>query len=306
VTTGRASNGKKRALVLGGGGPVGVAWESGLAAGLAAGGVQLSVADRVIGTSAGSITGAFLAGGEDPVELSDQVASLFARSIAETGVDQLPAAGLAPVMDALLDAVAETDPTSLRDLLVKVGHIALAAETIPEDSFVASITLGLGDRAWPPSFRCTAIDVESGEFVVWDDTAGVPLPRAVAASCSVPGIYPPVTIDGRRYMDGGARSPLNADLADGHDAVVIVSVMPLELPAGFSDPRFDRFFAAQHEQIDSLRHAGADVALIAPDDEFLALSGYGMHLMDFTRTTPAVEAGVRLGKLEAERIGRSW
>ena len=55
-----------RALVLGGGGPVGIAWESGLLNGLADGGVDASNADFIMGTSAGSFVGARLAMGHDP------------------------------------------------------------------------------------------------------------------------------------------------------------------------------------------------------------------------------------------------
>ena len=55
-----------------------------------------------------------------------------------------------------------------------------------------------------------------GSLVQWQRSSGVPLPLAVASSCAVPWVYPPVTINGRRYMDGGARSATNADLAAGH------------------------------------------------------------------------------------------
>ena len=48
----------------------------------------------------------------------------------------------------------------------------------------------------------------------------------MAASCAVPGVYPPVTIDGRRYVDGGMRSAANADLAQGYDRVVVLAPIP--------------------------------------------------------------------------------
>ncbi|MBI2705507.1 MAG: hypothetical protein HYX32_09490 [Actinobacteria bacterium] len=85
-----AQAGKTRALVLGGGGPVGVGWEVGLAAGLGAAGVDLADADKVIGTSAGSITGAKLAGGADLDELVATSGSMFETSAASTGADQIP------------------------------------------------------------------------------------------------------------------------------------------------------------------------------------------------------------------------
>lgn len=299
-------SGKRRALVLGGGGPVGVGWETGLAAGLAAAGVDLARADTVLGTSAGSITGAYLAGGADASRLADEVADLFTRSVDGTGVDRIPTAGLAAVMDLLIGAVADTNDSTPPERLARVGRIALEAETISEDAFVGAMARELGDRPWPAGFSCTAIDTATGELVVWNERSSVPLERAVASSCSVPGIYPPVTIDGARYMDGGARSPLNADLVVGHDVVVVVSVMPLELPPGFEDERFQRFFDAQHDEIEGLRTAGAQVEVIAPDEEFLGVSGYGMSLMDFGLVTAAVDAGLRLGKAEADRIATIW
>ena len=65
-----------KALVLGGGGPVGIAWETGLLAGLAEGGIDLSHADYILGTSAGAFVGAQLAMGRSPAKL---VATILAR-----------------------------------------------------------------------------------------------------------------------------------------------------------------------------------------------------------------------------------
>jgi NTE family protein len=299
-------DGKRRAVVLGGGGPVGVGWEVGLAAGLMAGGVDLGRAATVVGTSAGSITGAYLAGGADAAELAGEVADLFARNVAGSGVDEVDVTAMAATMDLLIGVVADTDRGTTQERLARVGQAALQARTVSEDAFVGAMAGALGDRPWPEGFVCTAVDTATGAFRAWDRAAGVPLARAVASSCSVPGLYPPVTIDGARYTDGGARSPLNADLARGHDAVLVVSVMPLALPPGLEDERFQRFFDAQAAEIEDLRAAGAQVELIVPDAEFLALSGYGMTLMDFSLVPSAVEAGRRLGKAEAPRIAAIW
>jgi len=293
-----------RALVLGGGGPVGVAWEVGIAAGLAGAGVSLQLADQIIGTSAGSITGAKLAGGEDAAELVAGLAKLFAEGAAESGADQIPTAGLSQLMELMFrSADIDTDPETIR---AEIGQFALNAETISEAAYVGGLRKGVGTDVWPDGYACTAVNVATGEFVIWDKAAGVPLAEAIASSCSVPGIYPPVTIDGERYMDGGMRSALNADLAAGHDTAVVVSCMPLELPPGFDDPRIQRFFTRERDGIDALRDGGANVEVIVPDEEFMTISGMGMFLMDFTRIQPAAEAGVRLGKREADRLRANW
>ena len=63
--------------------------------------------------------------------------------------------------------------------------------------------------------------------MVFDNTSGVPLERAVAASCAVPGVFPAVEVGGRRYVDGGLRSIANADLAAGHRRVLVLSPYPI-------------------------------------------------------------------------------
>jgi NTE family protein len=296
----------RRALVLGGGGPVGVGWQVGLAAGLAGAGVDLGRAVTVVGTSAGAITGAYLAGGADPLEFAGQVGDLFAQNVGGSGVDRIDMGSMAATADLLIGAIADTDRGTPQERLAEVGRAALEAPTISEEAYVGALAGALGDRPWPEGFVCTAIDTATGAFTVWDQAAGVPLALAVASSCAVPGVYPPVTIDGSRYADGGARSPLNTDLAKGHDAVLVVSVMPLALPPGLADERFQRFFDAQAAEIEELRSGGARVEVIGPDQEFLALSGFGMSLMDFGLVTTAVEAGTRLGRAEAARVAAIW
>jgi len=291
-------------LVLGGGGPVGVAWELGLAAGLASGGVDLKLADRVVGTSAGSITGALMTSGGDPAQLAADVETIFSTGIGSSGVDLVSTEGLAAFMDLMFSSTdAEGDGSVHRQ---KVGEFALEATTIPEDAFVGSIGSVLTDLLWPAAFSCTAVDVVTGQFRVWNQASNVPLERAVASSCAVPGIYPPITVGEARYMDGGVRSPLNVDLASGAQVAVIVSVMAMELPPGFDDPRIGAFLDAQTAEVEALRRGGTTVEVIAPDLEFLTISGFGMSLMDFSIVGAAAEAGTRLGKLEAERLAAIW
>lgn len=301
------ATGKRRAVVLGGGGPVGVAWELGLAAGLAAGGIDLAAADLVVGTSAGSITGAMLTGGDDPAVLVAEVEAMFSASAGTSGADQVSQSALAEFMELTFAWGTIGDDQVARSAHAeRIGQFALAATTMPEDTFVGTIGSVLAGRPWPEQFACTAVDTATGRFQVWDRTTDVPLERAIASSCSVPGVYPPITIDGARYMDGGARSALNADLASGYDVAIVVSVTVMDLPPGIDDPRISAYLATQKAEIEALTAAGTAVEVIVPDLEFLTISGFGMSLMDFSVVGAAAEAGARLGKLEADRIGAAW
>ncbi len=290
-----------RALVLGGGGPVGIGWEAGLLVGLAAKGVHMVGADLIVGTSAGSVVGSRLAGGAD---LSTAV-ELLAGATGEVTPEANRAAveGLQQLTAIMAEAVAAGGATA--ETRARVGRMALDAGTISEQEYLELFAVMAGG-AWPERFACTAVDTATGAFRLWDQSAGVDLDRAVASSCAVPTVYPPVTIDGARYMDGGVRDMLNADVAAGHDIVVAVSCTLLALPEGFEDPALDAVLAASRNQLEGLRTSGSEVATVTPGEEFLEVSEWGLNLMDFTRAPAAYEAGVRQGTAEADRIGRAW
>lgn len=284
------------ALVLGGGGPVGVAWEAGLLAGLAEAGVDLSDADRIVGTSAGSVVGARLALGLTPAELLDATTEISAGPSATPPVDgeALLALGMA-MFEAL------TGGRAHEEIARDVGSLALGAETMAEDDFVGLVGADLGS-AWPErDYRCTAFDTATGAFRAWGAADGVALDRAVASSCSVPGIFPPITIGGVRYMDGGVLSGTNAGLVTGSDRVVIVSVMSRAMPAAeaFLRQPLDR-------EAEALRAGGAAVEVVELDDD--AVAAAGGNLMDFSPATVAAvgAAGRAQGRREADRVGAVW
>ncbi|MFF9815240.1 patatin-like phospholipase family protein [Streptomyces sp. NPDC014006] len=108
-----------------------------------------------------------------------------------------------------------------------MGSIALeTVDAQAENELIAQHTALIAADSWPRRpLLIPAVDAESGEPVVWDAAAGVPLVRAVAASSAFPGIEPPVTVDGRRYLDGALRAGTNTDLAA--DARTMVVVDPL-------------------------------------------------------------------------------
>ena len=291
-----------RALVLGGGGPVGIGWEAGLLVGLAEEGVDLAVADSVIGTSAGSVVGMTLASGGDLSEATELVRRANGEGLADPAVEAA-AQGMEQLMAGLAEAA--TDPARGDAIRARVGDMAVAAETIGEESWLDMFDFFAG-ATWPDAFACTAVDVESGRFKVWTKADGVEVQRAVASSCAVPCIFPPVSIAGHRWMDGGVRDMVNADVASGHGTVLAISCTLLELPEGMSVPAMDAVFRATRSQLTGLASAGSKVETIVPGAEMLEVSGWGLNLMDFSRTSPAYEAGVRQGRSEAARLNAFW
>ena len=207
----------KRALVLGGGGSVGIAWETGLAAGLADEGIDLRLADKIIGTSAGSFVGAELASGRSPGELR---ARLTEGARARAGQGSTPTAMPVPDLTRLMEFMVRVpkDEAEALKLRAEIGAYALEAATIPEEACIGFFA-SVADMPWPAKYSCTAVDAQNGRFVVLDRSTGTSLARGVASSCSVPGLFPPITINGRRYYDGGIRSATNFDLAEGYERV---------------------------------------------------------------------------------------
>ena len=274
------------ALVLGGGGVTGIAWELGVLKGLRDAGVDLAcAADLVVGTSAGSVVGAQLTTGLDLDELVDRQ-----RSPAAAATER--ASGAEPErLVAAFSAImlAARDP---RDLRIRIGTMALGAETISEAERLEVIKARLPVREWPARrLLITGVDALTGVPVAWDREAGVPLVLAVAASCAVPGVWPPVTIAGRRYMDGGIASPTNAHLAAGSDAVVVLA------------PIVVGFGGSLDEELKGLG-PDARVAVVSPDAA--AQEAIGPDVLDPSRRPAAAEAGLAQGAATADEIRAVW
>ncbi len=107
-------------------------------------------------------------------------------------------------------------------------------------------------------------------------------------------------------MDGGVRSPLNSDLAIGHERVLVVSVTVLSEPSQPDGPGHGQLVSGLADELSALRSSGAAVEVIEPNDEFLKVSGWGTSLMDVGKAAEAYIAGTRQGMEEAERIAGLW
>ncbi|MFJ8441443.1 patatin-like phospholipase family protein [Kitasatospora griseola] len=272
-----------RALALGAGGPVGTAWTAGFACGLRDSGVDLGVADLIVGTSAGAITAALLATGQDPGRLATPAGS------ADSGgtPPRVDGRSLGEAFAVLRGAAA--DPDGARR---QVGRIALAADTGPEEAHVARMRAMIGADDWPDRWLLIPVtDAETGEQAVFDRASGVPLAAAVAASTAFPGIYPPITLNGRRYLDGSLRSATNAALAAGARTLVVV------------DPQA-HLFPRELLQQELAIAAAHTVLTVGPDPASLHV--FGPDLNDRTAWEPAHRAGLRQAAEAAEEFRLVW
>lgn len=273
----------RRALVLGGGGITGIAWEIGALAGLHRRGVDLGDADLVVGTSAGAMVGALLATG---VAMADATA-FAAGDDAESLSLPVDLTLVAQAFGVMSDHTLNPDEARAR-----IGSLALAAPVGDAEAHVARFAARLPVHEWPgvPRLVVTAVDAESGEPVAWDATAEIPLTRAVAASCAVPCVFPPVPIDGSYYLDGGVRSITNADLARGADPVVVLA------------PTVGVFRGSPETE---LRELGAARRLVISPDP-AARAAIGPNVLDDSRRRAALDAGLAQGERLAETVGPMW
>jgi NTE family protein len=290
------------ALVLGGGGSAGHAWMVGVLAGLADGGVDVTGADLIIGTSAGSTVAAQVGGGSHPGEL---LAGILAERVPadapqRRGTDRghLGSAQARDIMQLTADLMADaTDPADMRR---RLGAAALERAPEPgseaEAQRRATVAARLPDPRWPARrLHITAVDARTGEPVVLDRDGAGDLVDAVTASTAIGfGAAPPHPVGGRRYIDGGYRSPENADLAEGYDEVLVLSPFGGRTRAPLD---WGMHLAAQ---VDLLRAAGSRVESIVPDDASRA--AFGATMMELGTRPPAARAGFEQGRGQAGRL----
>jgi NTE family protein len=268
------------ALVLGGGGVAGVSWLTGVLAGLADAGQDFTAVDLLVGTSAGSTVAAQVGSGLSLEELyarQTEPALQAAEIMADVDLESF-GARMAEVL---------RDATTIPEVLRAIGRFALDTATVSESARRAVIESRLPSHAWPDrGLKIIAVDAESGVPRVFDKDSGVSLVDAVTASCAVPGIWPPATIDGRRYIDGGSRSNDNADYALGASRVLVLSPFG-SVQLWPTDKPLDQAVA-------ELRATGAEVAIVEPDDA--SREAMGSNPLDPSTRRPSAEAGRAQGR----------
>jgi NTE family protein len=238
--------------------------------------------DVLVGTSAGSAVVAQIC---SAWSLED----LFARQVQEISAEIDPGVGIEAVTELFSAALSQPDAT-VAQKRQRIGAAALATETVAEPVRRDVIARRLPTHAWPSrELRISAIDIATGELVVFERDSDAELVDAVAASCAVPGAWPPVTIGDRRYMDGGIGSTINLDIADDCDAAVVLA------PAGVSAP--SPFGAGPVAEIAAFR--GTALAIFANDK---SLAAFGPNALDPRCRIASAQAGRAQGRREAAGV----
>jgi NTE family protein len=295
-------------LVLGGGGILGEAWMNAVLAGMEESGFDARQSGAFVGTSAGSIVATALAGGvrpaarlgrlpeQPPVEAASAASSATRRLLgAAAGLGSLAAA---PVATLALSSTAPGGALVRRAALSRVphgrmslGHLGLEVER-------------LGVR-WDGRLLVSAVELETGRRVMFGAPGApeVSVGQAVMASCAIPGVFRPLLLDGRSYVDGGAWSPTNMDAAEVGRGDRVLCLNPtgslrptIAAPAGALGP-VSRSVAGAEALV--LRRRGASVETINPDRA--SVEALGPNLMDPGPRTKVIAAGLAQGRRLAAR-----
>ena len=283
----------RTALVLGGGGVVGVAWESGIAAGMLERGIDLREVDVVVGTSAGAIVGA-------------QIASGFLPHVPR--MRSIPPPPEGPAVDrksldlTLLGGVFQLWGAMQRANPEQAAAIGKLAASLPRDAqkgWDQRVAYGVGIEGWPERMLLVnVVDTQSGERRTLDRSCGLEVNSVISASSAVPGMFPPVELDGRLYMDGQVHSSTNADVLVPLAPEQVWIAMPTNKVTGQGiGPHAENML---EQEIAALRAVGCKVSVRMPqpqDSERL-----GKNLMDGRRAGDAFALGLETGRAWAEEL----
>lgn len=315
----RVQNGRMSAdaapfsLVLGAGGRPGLAYHAGTLLALELHGIRPGDACSITGTSAGAIATALLSVGTDVEDLAAYSVGVAPRdefkdieallraaerlSMALDGRALFQLADVRRVVSAVAHLRARRLPAALAALvpgLIKISHRFAFLDTLPSSA------------SWGPVWRVVAADIGSRRHVF--NAGEVKLSLAVAASCAVPGLFAPVSHEGRHFVDGGVHSTTNADLAieDGADTVVVLAPMCTR-PVG-EGPRplalADVTLANEKREI---RAAGKRVVTFRPSPGLRRLMGWNplsSHRSKAIVAAAFLEAADVLAELGPPRRGR--
>ncbi|AGZ26048.1 MULTISPECIES: patatin-like phospholipase family protein [Staphylococcus] len=278
----------ERALVLGGGGITGIAWESGVLAALIENGMKISQIDKIFGTSAGAFVGAVLSNNQDmksyyhylnenkdpneQTKLKKEVYEMWRQAYIQGGNNQ---ESIGRLLGEMIDQVQPV-------ISMKERKKAIAKR--------------LNDSKWTSQLVITAINARTGQLETINQQIGMDLIDSVAASEAVPGLWPHVTMNGKDYIDGGMVSSTNACLAKDFKQILIIA--PLTQKIGKLPNVFDDEITLSNT---------SDVYTITPDE--FSKSIIGDNIYDASVIIEVGNAGYEQGKRlvkEIEALMPEW
>ncbi len=291
----RYGDGIDRGLCLGGGGLFFVAWQAAYLRTLASHGIRVDTAERVVGTSAGSMVASALTAGRlnrlhSEIAVVSKVPSIIATLA--------PASRLRPSQQRALDLflkATDGDP----DTVQEIGHAAMAAMTPSAGTTRRNILLVLGTIRWASdALRITCVDAYTGERCVVTRQSKTPVARAVAASSAVPGIFSPQPIGDRRCMDGGVSGTgTHLDLLAGAKRVLILALTDgKDMTEGMmtSHPGGGR------QELEDLEKSGTEYMLRIPAEVDL------LELMSAESVPKALALGARQASADVGLLSDFW
>jgi NTE family protein len=329
-------------LVLGAGGVVGASWLIGALEALQdETGWDPTQAEAIVGTSAGAVVGALTASGMSPAYMAAYVAGREVDEIADAAaragegherIDEALAMARSADADGerpdgsgyrLARALPPIGPGSwrlaLRTLMQPQRHSTAAmlcgwlprgfVRTDPISELVEAFIPG----DWPEhdSYWAVAADYSTGKRVAFgrSDAPAAKVSQAVAASCAIPAFYHPVTIGGRRYVDGGICSPSNLDLLRDAELDLVVCLNPMsslaQLSGGSPGDRVGallRAFAGRRlgHEARKLRESGTKVLMLQPGADDVKVMGFNM--MSGSRRVAVTQTATKTTALTLRRL----
>lgn len=267
----------------------GIAWELGVLCGLGDVDTELQsgviAADVIVGTSAGSAVAAQVASGT-------AIDTLYAAQLDEVSNEIEVDVDFEDLMTRFVAAAGGAQ--GAEDMRRRIGALALDTPTVSEAVRRAVIAARLPDPSWPDrTLLVTAVDAHSGELTVFTRESDVELADAVAASCAVPGVWPPVTIGGHRYIDGGVRSGTNADLAVGCERVLVITPSQADAPQPWG---------SLDDEIHQLEPAAVHVIFA----DVASTAAFGTNPLSPAVRGPSARAGRAVGRAAAADLAAFW
>jgi NTE family protein len=291
----RYGQGLDRTISFGGGGVFFVAWQVGYIKGLAEASIQLNGAERVIGTSAGSIVAALfsakkISGFYEELHLLSKVPQLVSALA--------PAASLKPSQLHAVELFTQATTADI-DVVREIGRAALAAQAPEQDVMRRNILLVARMRHWPSKILHTStVDTYTGERCIVSSDSEISIPAALAASSAIPGVFPPQQLADRKCMDGGTSGTgTHLDVLAGSQRALILCLRDPQVSHRAEMTQSPQATLAEYE---ALKASGTTVFTASPKSFTQA------ELMDPTAVGKALAMGIEQGSADAQRVEEFW